>query len=139
MSHFIHEVKAMSATAGHLAPQSVNASATAAPSTGGWISGATLLAAGRALAAFVQTGAFVSTPSMAFHLRVATDADGTGGAAVTGGTIATIAAANTAASAALSLSLVDATKFYAIGCTATGGTSGFVAGQLRVLDPAVAP
>lgn len=54
---------------------------------------------------------------------------------VTGGEIATIAAANTAASKELSASLIDVTKYYGIRCTATGGTSGFVAGQLRLLDP----
>lgn len=139
MSTYVQEVKAMSATAGHLPPQSVNAAATAAPSTGGWIAGSTLATAGRILAAFVQTGAFVSTPSMAFHLRVADDANGTSGAAVTGGEIATVAAANTVAAAMLPRSLIDSTKFYAIGCTATGGTSGIVGGQLRVLDPTWAP
>lgn len=135
MSHYSQEVKAASATAGHLAPQSVNAAATAAPAS--YISGAVLL--GRALAAFVQTGAFTSTPSMAFKLSVADDASGTNVADVTGGEIATIAAANTAAAITLPMSLVNTAKFYGIRCAATGGTSGFVAGQLRVLDPQVAP
>jgi hypothetical protein len=131
--NFINNVKIAGATAGNLAPQSVNASATAAPGSGGWVAGTALL--GRALAAFVQTGAFTSTPSMAFKLQTATDANGTGAADVTGGAIATIAVANTASQAELPMSLIDSTKYYAIACTATGGTSGFVAGQLRILDP----
>jgi hypothetical protein len=130
---FAGNVKFASATAGHLAPQSVAAGATAAPSTGGWVAGTALL--GRKLLALVQTGAFTSTPSMAFKLQSATDANGTGAADVTGGAIATIAAAGTASQAELAMSLIDSTKFYAIACTATGGTSGFVAGQLRLLDP----
>jgi hypothetical protein len=137
MSTYVQSIKAASAAAGHLPPQSVAAAATAAPGTGGWVAGSLLI--GRAIAAFVQTGAFTSTPSMAFHLRSATDANGTGSAAVTGGTIATIAVANTAAAAELPPLLIDPAKFYAVACTATGGTSGFVAGQLRVLDPQVAP
>lgn len=130
---FVENVKVASATAGHLPPQSVNAAATAAPTTGGYVIGSALL--GRSLLAVVQTGAFTSTPSMAFKLSSATDANGTGVADVTGGEIATIAAANTAASKELSASLIDVTKYYGIRCTATGGTFGFVAGQLRLLDP----
>jgi hypothetical protein len=131
--NFVQNVKVGSATAGHLPPQSVNASSTAAPSTGGWVAGTALL--GRALVAFVQTGAFTSTPSMAFKLQSATDANGGSAADVTGGAIATIAAANTAGQAELPMSLIDSTKYYAIACTATGGTSGFVCGTLRILDP----
>jgi hypothetical protein len=130
---FVQSVKVASATAGHLPPQSVNASATAAPAASGYVLGSTLL--GRALVAFVQTGAFTSTPSMAFKLSSATDASGTGVADVTGGAIATIAAANTAGQVELAQSLIDPTLYYGIRCTATGGTSGFVAGQLRILDP----
>jgi hypothetical protein len=137
MSTYVQSIKAGSATAGHLPPQSVAAAATAAPGAGGWVAGSALL--GRAIAAFVQTGAFTLTPSMAFHLRVANDANGTGAAAVTGGAIATIAVANTAGAAELPPLLIDPTKFYAIACTATGGTSGFVSGTLRVLDPYIAP
>jgi hypothetical protein len=134
MSTYAQSIKA---AGGHLPPQSVTAGATAQPGTGGWVSGALLT--GRALAGFCQTGAFTSIPSMAFKLRSATDANGTGAADVTGGAIATIATANTAGAAELSPLLVDPTKFYAIACTATGGTSGFVAGQLRILDPQYAP
>jgi hypothetical protein len=134
MSTFVNVIKVASATAGHLPPQSVNAAATASPqATTGYVAGSTLL--GRAVVAFVQTGAFVSTPSMAFKLSVANDAAATGAADVTGGAIATIAAANTAAQAEFPASLFDATKFYGIVCAATGGTSGIVAGQLRILDP----
>ena len=128
----IGNVKFGSATAGHLPPQSVNAAATAAPGSSGWVAGTALL--GRRLFAFVQTGAFTSTPSMAFKLQSATDANGTSAADVSGGAIATIAVANTAGQAELPMSLIDSTKFYAIACTATGGTSGFVAGQLRIAD-----
>ncbi len=134
MSTFVESVKYLSATAGHLPPQSVNAAATAAPSTGGWVAGSVLRQC-RKLVAFVQTGAFTSTPSMAFKLQVADDANGTSAADVTGGAIATIAAANTAGQSELKPSLCDATKYYAIACTATGGTSGLVSGQLRLLDP----
>jgi len=133
MSTFVENIKVASATAGHLPPQSVAADGTAAPTTGGYVLGSTLL--GRALLAVVQTGAFTSTPSMAFKLSSATDANGTGVADVTGGEIATIAVANTAAAKELSVSLIDPTKYYGIRCAATGGTSGFVAGQLRILDP----
>lgn len=134
MSTFVQTVPVLSATAGHLPPQSVNAAATAAPSTGGWVKGDKILQA-RKVVAFVQTGAFTSTPSMAFKLQSASDANGTGAADVTGGAIATIAAANTAGGAELAHSLFAATSYYAIACTATGGTSGLVAGQLRLLDP----
>jgi hypothetical protein len=130
---FIKSIKSASTTAGHLPPQSVAAAATAAPAASGWVLGATLI--GRSIAAFVQTGAFTSTPSMAFKLSTATDASGTGAADVTGGAIATIAVANTAAEAEFSTIVVDPTLYYGIRCTATGGTSGFVAGQLRILDP----
>ncbi len=133
MSTFVTSVPVLSATAGHLPPQSVNASSTAAPSTGGWVAGS-LLRNARKVVAFVQTGAFTSTPSMAFKLQAADDANGGSAADVTGGAIATIAAANTAGAAELANSLFLATKYYAIACTATGGTSGFVGGQLRLLD-----
>jgi hypothetical protein len=130
---FANNIKLVAATAGHVFPQSLNAAATTAPGSGGWVAGTALL--GRALVAFVQTGAFTSTPSMAFKLQVANDANGGSAADVTGGAIATIAAANTASQGELPMTLIDSTKFYAIVCTATGGTSGFVAGQLRILDP----
>jgi hypothetical protein len=130
---FANNVKLASTTAGNCAPQSLAAGATTAPGSAGWVAGTVLL--GRALMATVQTGAFTSTPSMAFKLQVANDANGTGAADVTGGAIATIAVAGTAGQAELPMSLIDSTKFYAVVCTATGGTSGFVAGQLRILDP----
>lgn len=119
---------------GHLPPQSVAAAATAAPASGGYVAGSALL--GRALLAKMHTGAFTSTPSMAFKLSVADDANGTGVADVSGGALATIATANTAAEAELPITaaLIDSTKFYGIRCTATGGTSGFVAATLSVLD-----
>ncbi|MBK9446336.1 MAG: hypothetical protein IPO00_09700 [Betaproteobacteria bacterium] len=133
MSTFVENVKVASATAGHLPPQSVAAAGTAAPTTAGYVLGSALL--GRSLVAFVQTGAFTSTPSMAFKLSSATDANGTGVADVTGGEIATVAVANTAAAKELSAALINPILYYGIRCTATGGTSGFVAGQLRLLDP----
>lgn len=132
MSIFVSNVPYASATAGHLPPQSVAASATGAPTTGGYVLGSKLL--GARLAAFVQTGAFTSTPSCAFKLSVADDADGTGVADVTGGAIATIAAANTASEKQLPNSLIDPAKYYGIRCAVTGGTSALVAGQLRLLD-----
>ena len=134
---FVQSIKVGSTTAGHLTPQSVAAAGTATPAAGGWVAGTALL--GRSLLCLVQTGAFTSTPSMAFKLQVATDANGTGAADVSGGAIATIAVAQTAGQAELPISLIDTAKFYAIACTATGGTSGFVAGQLRLLDPEYAP
>lgn len=130
---FSQNVKFASATAGHCTPQSLSAAATTAPGSGNWVAGTALL--GRALAAFCQTGAFTSTPSMAFKLQVANDANGGGAADVTGGAFCTIAAAGTCSTGEVPMSLIDGTKFYALVCTATGGTSGFVAGQLRILDP----
>lgn len=134
MSTFITHIKAGSALGGHLPPQSVAAAATGAPASGGYILGSSLI--GARLAAFVQTGAFTSTPSCAFKLSYATDANGTGVGDVTGGEIATVAAANTAAEAQLGSNLIDPTKYYGIRCAVTGGTSALVAGQLRILDPA---
>ncbi len=121
-------------TKGHLPPQSVNASATAAPTTAGYVAGSALQ--GRALLAKCHTGAFTSTPSMAFKLSVADDADGTNVADVTGGAFNTIAAAQTAGETEIVITagLIDATKFYGIRCAATGGTSGFVAATLSLLD-----
>lgn len=131
---FVENIKVASATAGHLPPQSVNAAATGAPqATTGYVAGTTLI--GRALLATVHTGAFSSTPSCAFKLSVADDAAGTNVADVTGGAIATIAAANTCAAKELPISLIDSTKFYGIRCAVTGGTSALVGGQLRILDP----
>ncbi len=137
MAYYGKQVKMLASTAvnGSLPPQSVNAAATAVPPNGSWVLGSVLLAAGRGLAAFVQTGAFTSTPSMAFKLQAGTDANGSSAADVTGGAIATLATANTMGSADLPMSLIDPTKYYGIACAATGGTSGFVAGQLRVMDP----
>lgn len=137
MGTHAQSIKAGGSGAGHLPPQSVAAAATAAPGTGGWVAGSALV--GRAVAAFVQTGAFTSTPSMAFKIQAANDANGTGAADMTGGAVATIATANTVGAAEFQAVLFDKTKFYGIACTATGGTSGFVAGQLRILDPQIAP
>jgi hypothetical protein len=110
MSTFNTNVPVGSATAGHLPPQSVNAAATGAPASGGYVIGSALLSA--RLVAFVQTGALTgSTPSSAFKLSVADDANGTNVGDVTGGAIATIAVANTAASAQLSQSLIDPAKY----------------------------
>lgn len=131
--NFAKSVKVASATAGHLPPQSVSAAGTAAPAASGYVIGTALL--GRSLFAVVQTGAFTSTPSMAFKLSEATDASGTGVADTTGGAIATIAVANTAADVELVGITIDPAKYYGIRCACTGGTSGFVAGQLRLLDP----
>lgn len=137
MSTFVGNVKVASATAGHLPPQSVNAAAVGAPGTGGYVKGDTLI--GARILAVVQTGAFVgTTPSCAFKLSVANDANGTGVGDVTGGEIATVDAANTAAAAQLSVGLIDVTKYYGIRCAVTGGTSALVAGQLRLLDPTFA-
>jgi hypothetical protein len=135
MSIFVENLKVAAAAAGHLPPQSVNAAATASPqATTGYVAGTTLI--GRALLCTVQTGAFTSTPSMGFKLSYADDANGTNPVDYTGGAIATIAAANTAGAAELPITIIaDLTKFVAIRCLATGGTSGFVAGQLRILDP----
>lgn len=129
---FVQNVKVASATAGHLPPQSIAAAGTGAPAASGYVAGTALL--GRSLAAFVQTGAGTFT-SAAFKLSEATDASGTGVADTTGGTIATISAANTASQAELVGITIDPAKFYGIRCAVTGGTSVIAGGQLRLLDP----
>jgi hypothetical protein len=133
---FVSSIKAASATAGHLPPQSVAAAGTGAPAASGYVLGSALL--GRSVACFVQTGAGTFTSAL-FKLSSATDASGTGVADVSGGTIATITAANTAAAAEFPVSVIDPTLYYGIRCAVTGGTSVIAGGQLRLLDPEYAP
>jgi hypothetical protein len=137
MSIFKGNVKVVS-TVGHLPPQSVAAGATGAPTTGGYVAGTLLL--GRALMAKCQTGAFVSTPSCAFKLSVADDANGTGVADVSGGTFATMATANQAVDVEIVItsSLIDTSKYYGVRCTVTGGTSALVGATLSLLDASYA-
>jgi hypothetical protein len=130
----MNHIQKPSATAGHLPPQTVNAAASGTIPSAGWVKGDKLQ--GKSILAVCSTGAFVgTTPSCAFKLQAATDANGTSAADVTNGAFATIAAANTVSEGQLSTDLIDPAKYYAVNCAVTGGTSAIVAAQIRVLDP----
>lgn len=120
-----------------LPPQTVNAAATGAPANGGYVLPSSLKA--RALIAICQTGAFTSTPSCAFKLSYADDANGTNVADVTGGALATIAAAQTVSVADITPAMIAAVpsgKYIGVRCAVTGGTSAYVAAPVVAADPA---